>query len=168
MFDDGNYIPTTPRLDASNFNELKALVTQLYEQLNYVALAVNSKSNGVYDDQETFAGKKILRNETSQDASSPLYNEVYHKYIDFGALPNATTKNVAHNIKTGIGLTLFALYGGATDPTGTFSYLPLPYASPVLADNIEVWADGTNVYVKTGKNRTAYTRCKIVIEYIYA
>ena len=64
---------------------------------------------------------------------------VYVQYINFGLMPNATTKTVAHKIQ---GITsVIDVYGNMSDV-----YL----ASGSYHDHItNVWADNTNVYVKT-------------------
>ena len=60
---------------------------------------------------------------------------------------------------------LTRIYGVASDLAGT-TFMPLPYASPVLADNIELWVDNANVNIKVGKDRSSYTVSYIVVEYI--
>ena len=91
--------------------------------------------------------------------------DVYRKVIDFGALPNTATTSVAHGISFDASSTLTHLYAAATDPVN-FIYLPIPYASPTLANNIEIYLDATNVNIITGSNRAAFTICYVVIEWL--
>ena len=89
--------------------------------------------------------------------------------VDFGALPNTATKSVVHNIPidvtAGPQYTATRIIGAATDPAG-LTYIPIPFSSPVLADNIAVTVDNTNINVTTGSNRTNFTRCIIWFDYL--
>lgn len=91
--------------------------------------------------------------------------DVYRKVIDFGALPNAGVKTVAHGITFDASSSLTHLYASATDPVNLL-YIPIPYASPTLANNIEISLDSTNVIITTGTNRSAFTICYVVIEWL--
>ncbi len=137
---------------------------KLRQYLNEIATATNTKDSGIYDAVETITGQSFLPTFSTQTAASATYRTVFRKVIDFGALPNTATKSVAHGITLGTTLSATKIYGAATN-VGT-SLIPLPYASPTLADNIELNLDATNVNVTTGSNRTTYTRTFIVVEYI--
>lgn len=73
--------------------------------------------------------------------------------IDIGALPNATTKNVAHGI-SGATRMWIAKESYATDGTNFF---PLPYPDVTAASTIEVRMNGTNVIIVTGANYSTYS-----------
>ncbi len=79
--------------------------------------------------------------------------------VDFGALPNATTKNVAHNI---VGwndqFRLVRAYGAATDPIG-LEALPIPNDGIFLKNN------STNVTITTTADFSAFTSSTVVLEY---
>lgn len=125
-----------------------------------IASSVNSKEGALYWPVETATFQQYFRSGNPQ-----LFRPVYRKVVDFGALPNAALKSVAHGI-VGIGATfrVTRTYGGATDPVA-FIFLPLPYSSPVLANNIELNWDAVNVNITTGANYTAYTATTVVLEY---
>lgn len=148
-----DYTITIPQ-DAVDMN-LK--LTESYQQ---IASAVNNREISVYTPQELPNGQQYFNNNNTQ-----LFRNVYRKVIDFGTLPNATTKSVAHNVTFDANTVFTHVYGAATDPTGLV-YIPLPYASPTDSDNIELYVDSTNVNVITGKDQTAFTICYIVLEYI--
>jgi hypothetical protein len=137
---------------------------KLREYLNNIAVATNSKDSGIYDAVETITGQQFLPTFSNSTASNVNYRSVFRKVIDFGVLPNTGTKSVAHNIPITSLFSVTKLYAGATDPGNL--WIQLPYASPVLANNIELNADATNVNVITGSNRTNFTRCFVIIEYI--
>ena len=138
---------------------------RLREYLNDISVATNSKDSGVYDQTETITGQQYIPIYPPEGSANAIYRGVLRMVVDFGALPNSTTKSVAHNIPNmNSDYSVTRIYGASTDPDTL--YIPLPYASPTLANNIELYADNTNVNVVTGSNRTGFTRTFIVIEYI--
>ena len=137
---------------------------RLSQYLNDLALSINSKDSGVYDTLETITGQKYLPVFSTATASNATYRDVFRVIVNFGSLPNTGTKSVAHGLTIGSTWTVTRLYGAATNPSNSF--IPLPYASPTLANNIELNVDGTNVNVITGSDRTAYTASYVVLEYM--
>lgn len=86
---------------------------------------------------------------------------VYRKVIPFGALPNNTSKSVAHNINNlnkVISLTAFA-NSSASSGGG----IPIPHA--VNQYPTTLYIDYTNVTIITTNDRTAYTDTYIIVEY---
>lgn len=171
--DAGAFIPTTQiwevsRLKEANVNsaEFKDLIIRLYENVNQIAINLNSKDTGIYDTQEFVTGASYYSASdlSSQTNATPIRRQVYRKVITFGVLPNTATKSVAHEITVNDDVTFVRIYGVAKNP-GT-SFLPLPYSSATLADNIALNVDATNVNIITGSDRTAYTFCDIVLEWI--
>jgi len=171
----GAFIPTTQLWDVSEVYEgnvgnddLKELLVRLYQNLNRMALSLNVKESAYYDTQEFVTGQQFfpLPGLNSSGTRFPDYRSTFRKVINFGALPNTGTTNVAHGITCDANTIFTRIYGVATDPTGGFSYLPLPYSSPTLVSNIELSVDGTNVTIITGSDRTAYTVCYVVAEWI--
>lgn len=85
---------------------------------------------------------------------------IYRKVIDFGALPNNTTKSVAHNI-TNLDK-IVNLVGYAVSGTVT---LVIPFVSLTnLASCISNAVNGDNLTVTTGTDRSSFT-AKVIIEY---
>ena len=83
---------------------------------------------------------------------------IYKKTVNFGSLPNNTTKTTAHGI-TGVSV-FISVTGIATNGSAYFS---LPYSdnSGVVATGVS----GSNVFVQTVTDRTAYTTCYITLYY---
>lgn len=76
---------------------------------------------------------------------------LYEKTISCGALPNNTTKNVAHEVSN---LNHIIEYKGyATN--GTYD-LPMPCPSSTVTEAITVFYDGLNLIIKTGMDRSSY------------
>jgi len=171
----GSFIPTTQLWDTSEVfeanignEELKELLVRMYQNLNRMALSLNVKESAYYDTEEFVTGQQYfpLPGLTSAGTQFPDYRQTTRKVINFGGLPNAGTTNIAHGIICSADTIFTRIYGVATDPTGGFSYLPLPYSSNTLINNIDLSVTGTNVSITTGINRTAYTITYIVIEWL--
>jgi len=168
----GVFLPTTQIWDSANIqetnvqsSEFKELVIKLYENNNEMAQIINLKDTGIYDINEFVCGQTYFPTVDSSDSRRTTFRQVYRKVINFGALLDAAAKTVAHAIDITDNVTVTRVYGSSTDTTG-HTYIPLPYASPTLVDNIELSLDATNVIVTTGKDRTAYDTTYVVVEYL--
>lgn len=136
---------------------------KLRQYLNDISRATNSKDSGIYDAVETVTGQRFLPTFGTQEASNATYRSVLRKVIDTGALPNATSKSVAHGITLNTSFSVTRIYGAATNPTNSF--IPIPFASPVLANNISLEMNGTDIVIITGSDRTTYTRSFVIVEW---
>lgn len=170
----GAFVPTTNIWDPTEIYstevtspEFKELMVRLYQNLNIMAIVLNLKDTGYYDTEEFVTGQKYfpLSGATSLSATTPDFRQTYRKVIEFGALPNTGTTNVAHGITVDANTIFTRIYGVANNQAGTL-YLPLPYASSTAANNIELSVGNTNVTIITGSDRTAYTVTYIVLEFI--
>lgn len=85
--------------------------------------------------------------------------KIYRKVIDIGALPNSTTKQVAHGITYD---TIVSLKGICSDSDNT--YLPLPAVATASQYAIELSVDNTNVVITTAQNRSAFSGY-VILEY---
>ena len=170
----GSFIPTTNIWDPTEIYstevtspEFKELLVRLYQNLNLMAINLNNKDTGYYDTSEFVTGQKYFPKPglTSLSGQTPDFRQTYRKVINFGALPNTGTTNVAHGLTVDANTIFTRIYGAVTDPAG-LSFLPLPYASSTAANNIELSVNNTNVTIITGSNRSAYTITYIVLEMI--
>ena len=88
---------------------------------------------------------------------------IYRKVVNFGALPNATIKEVSFdNINAD---TFVKIEGIAMNNSG--SAVTIPFADTSAAtQSITIFANSTSVSISTGAtNRSDYTKCYITIEY---
>lgn len=170
----GAFIETTSIYDITqlastdvNTPEFKQFLIKLAQDINNMALLLNIKDSGYYPLTEFVNGQLFFPDPTLNSLSPqpPTYRQVYRLIVNFGALPNTATKTVAHNLTITTNWTLTRIYGAASDTTG-IAYLPLPYASTVLVNNISVDVDTTNVSITTGANRSNYNASYIILEYI--
>ena len=137
--------------------DLRDKLTDSYQQ---IASAVNNREFSVYTPQELPNGQQYYNN-----ANPQKFFNVYRKLIDFGELPDSSTQTVAHGLTFNASSIMTHVYGAASDPVN-FDYLPIPFSSPTLNENILLQVDGTNVTITTGIDRTAFTVCYVVLEYI--
>lgn len=173
-FNAGSFVPTTNVWDVARLYEIdvtspefKELLIRLYQNVNNIALLLNIKDTGVYNTFEIINGQTYFPDPAlnSSTSGTAIARQVYRTTVNFGALPNATTKSVAHNITTTPKTTFTRIYATASDTTGR-EYLPIPYASATVTDIIELSVDGTNVTITTGSDRTNFTVCYVVLEYL--
>ena len=87
---------------------------------------------------------------------------IYRKTINFGSLPNATSKSVAHNISN---MSMITNIRGVAFNPSTNTYLPLPYVTTTAAQCLQLYASTTNVTANTGFNLSIYTITYIILEY---
>ena len=141
---------------------------KLRQYLNDISVSLNVKETGFYLEQEVATGQLFIPIFGTTKSNNISYRPVYRTVVDFGTLPNNSTKSVAHGISTTENYSIIHLYGSATDPgvSTITSAIPIPYASAVGANIVELNMDATNVNITTGTNRTNFTRTFVVIEYI--
>lgn len=81
--------------------------------------------------------------------------KIFRKVVNFGTLPNATSKQVPHGI-TGISnFVLVRAFSGGT---------PIPALGGATSDYMTVWSDTTNIGIWCGGNKSASTAI-VVLEY---
>lgn len=171
----GSFVPTTniwseaQRLASTDVNsaEFKQLLVNMYQNIGLIATVLNTKDTGYYAQSE-FVNGQIYFPDPSLDSTSqlnPVFRQVFRMVINFGALPNATTKSVPHDIPMTDAVTFTRIYGASSDTTGN-SYIPLPYVDVPAGDHIGLNVDAINVNVSTTIDRTNYTITYIVLEYL--
>ena len=84
---------------------------------------------------------------------------LYRKVISFGALPNNTTKSLAHNISNLKRVVRLEGFAGSSQNLGGIT---LPHATSIP---IALYVDNTNVNVKTNNDATPYTEAYIYVYY---
>lgn len=177
----GLFLPTTEifsiqslRTNKISNDQLKEILIRILQAFNESNSIVNNKDTGIYSLDEYVCSKTFFKDPalTSASAKTAEARGVLRKVINFGALPNAGTKNVAHGItidaNTQPNISFTRIEGIASDRT-TPLYIPLPYvdvAGTVAAGDIELKVDGTNVIVTTTGDGTNFTDCYVILEYL--
>lgn len=139
----------------------------LVEILKKITNAVNVREIGFFLDQELLSGKQFIPgvNIVTGGGSSQQFRTVLRKVVNFGTLPNAGLKSVPHGIMFDANFTLIEMFAAATDPTNLVA-IPIPFDSAGAATGVALFMDATNVNILTQTNRSTYTRCYVVIEYL--
>lgn len=145
-----NQLPLSVEL-SEDPKEMRFDINDLYQS---IASAVNNKIGGLYVPEE-----KINSEQYFDPSNLQKLKQVYRMTVDFGALPNTSSKSVAHNVSGwNSSWRLTSAWGGASDPVN-LQYLPIPN------DGILLEINSTSVTVTTTSNRSAFTASTIVIEY---
>jgi hypothetical protein len=135
------------------------------EQLKKISNAINLREIGWFLDEEVLSGKAFIPGVSVPGNNPGQYRQILRKVIDFGPLPNATTKPIPHGILFDSNFTLMQLYAAATDPIG-LTAVPVTLAGVTAANDIQIYMDSINVNISTTSNQSKYTRCFVVIEYL--
>jgi hypothetical protein len=156
-FSFGNHLPE--QIDFSD-NEEDMLI-ELKKTLEDHAKMINRKDTGQYEETE------VLINQTFPGVTPQEKRSVFRKTINFGALPNAALKQVAHNLTNFATIIFTKIYGAATNPG--VQGIPIPYSDTALVGNqIELSVTATNIEITTAINYSAFTSCYVVLEYFRA
>ena len=145
--------------------DIQENLVRLYQDVNNVITAVNMKTTGLYMNQETNNSKQWFIPQALNAPNVTQTRATFQITVLTGQLPNTGTTITPHGIPFTSTFTTTDIYGSATDHAG-LNYISLDYASPVLANNIEVRVDRTNIYITTGSNRTNFDFSWITIEYL--
>lgn len=88
---------------------------------------------------------------------------IYRKVIDCGALPNATSKNIAHGISN---LDTVTLLRGVAYNSTTGTRLPIPFSDTGnVSWSVQMHCNQTQIVLITGDNKSAYQQSYVIIEY---
>jgi len=150
-----------------NTPAFKELLVRLYQNVNDISNVLNIKDTGYYLQQPFVTGQLYFPNTNlnSSTAAAPTFRPVWRYVVAFGALPNTSSKSVAHGLNINKAYTGAHIYAVATDTTG-LKQIPIPYASASGADNIQLDIDATNVTITTASDRTNFDICNVVWEYL--
>lgn len=170
----GAYVPTTNIWDPTNIYstnldpELKKILVYMYQNLNLMALVLNVKETGQYQNAyATINGQQWFPNPglTSASSTTPTQRPVLRTVINFGVLPNAAKKSVAHGITCTTVTTFTRIYAVASDTTDNL-YIPIPFVDVTGVNPVQLDVDGTNVNITTITDLRKYNICYVVLEYI--
>lgn len=147
-----NQLPVSIEMP-DDYKSFRLQFSQIYQRLT---ASLNSKEGGLYVPDEKITNQQYF------DENDPQNNKnVYRMVIDFGALPNASSKSVNHGIAWNDNYRLTRAYGGSTDKNINKS-LAIPN------DGICIEINSTSVTIITTSDRSNFTETTIVIEYTKA
>jgi hypothetical protein len=170
--DTGAFIPTTTIFDVSsiskidvNSTEFRELFVRLYQSVNSIALVLNIKDTGFHLLDEFNTSSRLFSTTNNPETQRPIYRLI----VNPGALGAGVT-NTAHGLTIGATWSFIKIYGAASlynaNPA-LARYYPLPFADVAGggANNIEVYATGTNVVINNNSG-VAFTQSYIILEYV--
>jgi hypothetical protein len=164
--DTGSFIATTNVWDVSQIyeteigsQEFKELFVRLYQNINNIVLALNTKDSAFYLTEE-FVNGQIFTNLT--DLSQLALRPVFRKFINIGPLGALAT--IPHGLAITNTWKFTRIYGVASD-TVNLLYYPLPWASAAGLTNIELKVNVTDVIV-TNNSGIAFTDCYVIVEMV--
>lgn len=166
LFVPENNVWDVARLDDINVTspEFKELLVRLYQNINNISIALNLKDSGYYFLKEFLNSQVFFPNPNVKFGQQNTRN-VFRTVVNFGALPNTTSKTIHHGIDVSNGFSFTRMYGAASNQI-TMQYISLPYASSTLANNIQLDVDATYVTITTAADYSAYTITYVILEYI--
>lgn len=171
----GSYIPTTSITEIGKIYELqgvseeqKEILVKLYQYFNNIALVLNTKETALFPIYEMNSSGLMFGTTATEFEMRPIY----YATINFGALPNAGTKSVAHNIYfagTPTKVKFIDHKCWSTDPVNLIA-IPIPYVGdPASVNNlqdVQINVDTTNINITTGIDRTSFTETIVTLYYI--
>ena len=151
--------------DYEGFREIGSLI------IKRIIDAVNKKEGSLYYLQE------IGNFQSYFTPNAPFqFRNVYRTVVNFGALPNAGTKSVAHNIQgidannpAASSFSFTHIYATSSNQTaGAEQFIPIPYidTGAILGSDVGIYVDATNVNITTTANLSAFTVTYVVLEYL--
>jgi hypothetical protein len=171
----GLFLPTTEIFDVNIVQDdaqlkekLREVFIRIVQSVSNTNSTVNYKDSAIYPLTEFVNGQKFFSTAAGTGSSSTELRQVFRKVINFGSLPNAGTKSIAHGITITANTTFTRIYGAASDTTGN-NYIPLPYVNvsgTLVAGNIELRVDGTHVRITTTGNGSNFNICYVILEYL--
>lgn len=120
-----------------------------------------SYSSGTYTVSASIPGLDYSTSEVDTGTTWVDGKTIYKKTVDFGALPNATTKTVAHGISN---LYRVIKYECIAYNSGSSSNTPVPLVSAV-GNNSTIDINATNIVMSAGVDRSAFDECYVTLYY---
>lgn len=137
---------------------------QLIKSYTEIALAVNTRTIGIYDKFETITGNQYYNDDNPQKRRQS-YRRIYSiTGTATDPLPTPVI-TIPHEISILDTFELFQIYGKAQNNTRTF-FVPIPYINLANADgNIGLDMDDVNINIRTTTANWAFYSISIVVEY---
>lgn len=165
----GLFVPTTNIWDMSRIADLpldintKELLVRMYQNIANISNALNLKDSGYYDTNQFITGQNFFPNPANSSQTNPYkvpaYRPTTRVVINFGALPNSSSKSVPHNITVTDQVSWTRIYATATDPVG-LTGIPIPNLE------VSIIVNSTNVTITTTTNYSNYTICYCIVEWL--
>lgn len=152
------FVPTYQNFNVDQ-EQLRILLIRVYTLITF---AINNREVSVYENFEIPTGQKFF-----VTGNNNQVRDVFRTVVVFGALPNAATKSVAHNITFSSSLEFVNIYGTSKNTVTNVS-IAIPHINVAApADSVQITVDNTNVNITTTTaNYVNNTITTIILEYI--
>lgn len=164
----GNFVPTTNVWDPSDIDvsseNFKQLIVRLHQNINQIALVLNTKVTGYQVDTEFLTGG-LFTNPGNPGQLRPIFRKV----INMGQLAPGATLTIPHGLTmTATFLFISPLSGVASKTTAAYAYIPIPYLDlAALTHCAMLSVTATDVIITAGANLPAtYDTCYVTLEYV--
>jgi len=167
-------VPTTNVWDPSQVigleidDKLKDVLVRLYQNLGLMALVVNAKDTGVYNNSyPTVNSQNWFPNPAldSTTSTSPTNRPVSRLVLrNTGGVVGAGVTDFPHGLTINDSWSFTRIYGVGSDQV-FLNFLPLPFASASGTTNIELRVNSTEA-VLTNNSGATFDVVYIILEYI--
>ena len=106
----------------------------------------------------------ITQTSSEQIVGQEAGRTIFGKQIDFGALPNASTKCVPHGITLSLNFRWRKISAIAQQPDGVG--FAIPFAGCTAEGTVNIYCTDTNVCVQACGDRSSFSIVTIFLEYI--
>jgi hypothetical protein len=164
----GSFVPTTNIWDIQRLFEIdiqtpdfKELLVRLYQNINNIAICLNTKDSGFYVTEQFVTGK-LWFNQLSSKLED--LRGCFRKVINIGALPAGVTL-VPHDLSPTTEWKFTSINGVASNTTqlATLAYYPLPFVG--TSGFIELRVDRINVIINNTTG-VVFTHAYVVLEFL--
>lgn len=146
---------TSATLNTSNF---KGLLTSAENTIQKAFDRIDDSANFLVPSDKYSIGTEVLTNKYFDDYP------VYRKVVDFGALPNNTTKSVAHGL-TFSSLRMLIKLSIMRKSTSYMATIPVVSTSAGTSGVTQPYIDATSIYVTSNSDYSSYSTCYTILEY---
>lgn len=166
--DTGSFVPTTNVWDVSQIYEVeigspefRELLVRLYQNINNIALVLNTKTTSYYLNQEFNTSNQFFN--PADATQNPLnLKPSYRIAVNTGAFGAGVT-TVAHGLAVNASWKWISILGAATDSVHLLGY-PITFGG-AAGNSIEVYVDATNININNQSGVT-FTSSVVVLEYL--
>jgi len=127
----------------------------LKKTLESFARMINRKDTAQYETVEAQV------NHTYPGTAPQIKEDIFRKIVNFGALPNAATKTVAHGLTVNDNW-FFTRIEAFAHSQADNRFIPVPNFG---AFNSALWVTYTDVNIAATFDLSNYTRCYVILEY---
>lgn len=137
--------------------EFSQFLLKMSDYAREFAPAINQREICAYVANEIITGSTLF-----SDLESQNVRPVFRKVVQFGALPNTTSKSVPHEIDVMNTYQFIKILVIGNNPSATGT---TPYATVLANKDSRVDITLSNIVITTTADYSAFTVCSVILEY---